>query len=190
MCWDVVDLASLAVPQISGRNGRADKHPLQPKRAICSWGNHHFWLFKLKKPGPRLQCTIGNTEFILFPPPVRTHRLGLKRAFRMNNGWKTLPFQQWEMWNSTPTLTHVTREPSCVLHQYWDTSQAIICTQGLSLNLKNHQKSQRGVPPHPSSLRNKEHHILPPETVCGSDWEWFQAHSSFRHAIDFWACLA
>lgn len=167
-------MATSATPQISGWSDRADTDmSLQPKKQWEPFALEEIIIFGFldeRNLALRLQCTVGNTEFILFPPPVTTHRLGLKRAFRMNNGWKTLPFQQWEMWNSTPTLTCVTREPSCVLHQHWDISQAIICTQGLSLNLKNHQKSLRGVPPHSSSEKQRTTHF----TARNYWWIWLR----------------
>lgn len=99
-------------------NGRADADILQPKRQgqpftleeIIIFGSAGERNLALRLWSP---CTTGNAEFVPCLPPGRTHRLGLKRAFRVNNRWKALPFQQWEMWNSIPVLTRVTREPPC-----------------------------------------------------------------------------
>ena len=116
LCWDVVNLAPWAAPQILGWNGRADADLLQPKRQGKPFALEEIIIFGSageRNLALRLQYTIGTAEFVLCLAPGRTHRLGLKRAFRANNGWKALPFQQWEMWNSIPTLTCVTREPPC-----------------------------------------------------------------------------
>lgn len=163
LCWDVVNVATLATPptpslllatppfplpnpdfRMEQQSKYRDSAAQEATEAICSWGNRDSWLCGWKEPGPRAAMHHRNTESILFPPPA-TPGLGPRKAFRMNNGWKTLASQQWEMWHSTPTLTRVTREPACVPPQRWDTSQADCLYSGLSLHLqKNRQKSQRG----------------------------------------------
>lgn len=87
-------MATLAAPQISECNGRADTDVLQPKRPWKPFALEKIIIFGSadeRNLALRLQRTIENTEFIFFPPPVRMPGLGLKKAFRMNNGWKNCP---------------------------------------------------------------------------------------------------
>lgn len=82
-------MATLAAPQISRWNGSTDTDIPQPRRPWKAFALEEIIIFGSadeRNLALRLQCTIGNTEFIFFPPPVRTLGLGLKKAFRMNNG--------------------------------------------------------------------------------------------------------